>query len=143
MLTTACSSLAVEKAFANVYFANVQLHTTLSTTTASVGGLWHANVLSAVPNLTQLKTLHLSVSNKDYRQSIMLQRLAACLESLERLSMEGCTLSTGQTNYLAAGMERAVAHVRSAGSFRSEPTLAEVLAPTLCNSVVSLHVDLR
>ena len=33
--------------------------------------------------------------------------------------------------------------VRSAGSFRSEPTLAEVLAPTLCNSVVSLHVDLR
>ncbi len=96
MLTTACSSLAVEKAFANVYFANVQLHTTLSTTTASVGGLWHANVLSAVPNLTQLKTLHLSVSNKDYRQSIMLQRLAACLESLERLSMEGCTLSTGE-----------------------------------------------
>ena len=50
---------------------------------------------------------------------------------------------SGQTNYLAAGMKRALAHVRSAGSFRSEPTLAEVLAPNLCNSVVSLHVDLR
>ena len=39
-------------------------------------------------------------------------------------------------------MERAVVHVRSAGSFRLEPTQAEVLAPTLCNSIVSLHVHL-
>jgi len=47
-----------------------------------------------------------------------------------------------QTNYLAAGMEHAEVHVRSAGSFRSECTLAEVLAPTLSTSIVSLHLDL-
>ncbi len=47
-----------------------------------------------------------------------------------------------QTNHLAAGMEHADVHVRSAKKIRSQRTLAEVLAPTLSTSIVSLHLDL-
>ncbi len=48
---------------------------------------------------------------------------------------------SGQTNHLAAGLEHAVVHVRSAGSFRSESTLAEVSAQILCNSCMQMNVD--